>query len=39
MLLAGIDPCFSCSDRSVTVRRSGEEAVVIPWEQLSQFGK
>src|SRR5512133_1959545 len=37
MILAGIDPCFSCSDRSVSVRRSGEPQPWT-WEMLRQYG-
>ena len=36
MLLAGIDPCFSCSDRMVTIhRRRGESTTLWTWDQLS----
>jgi NADH-quinone oxidoreductase subunit D len=38
MLLAGIDPCFSCSDRSVSLRRSEDEAELWSWETLRQYG-
>jgi NADH-quinone oxidoreductase subunit D len=34
MILAGIDPCFSCNDRTVIV--NGEQAWT--WEQLRQYG-
>jgi len=34
MLLAGIDPCFSCNDRMVVL--NGEN--VMTWEQLRQYG-
>ncbi len=37
MLLAGIDPCFSCNDRSVTIRRAGESQL-WSWEELRRFG-
>jgi len=37
MLLAGIDPCFSCSDRSVSVVRAGKEEH-LTWEALRQYG-
>ncbi len=37
MLLAGIDPCFSCSDRLVTVRRGGD-AETWTWKRLRQYG-
>lgn len=37
MILAGIDPCFSCNDRSVRLRRPGHEDEVLPlkpfWKQ------
>ena len=38
MLLAGIDPCFSCNDRMVTVNRGGKDPVNWTWEQLRQYG-
>ncbi len=34
MILAGIDPCFSCNDRMVVL--NGEK--VMTWEQLRQYG-
>ena len=34
MLLAGIDPCFSCNDRMVVL--NGES--LMTWEQLRQYG-
>ncbi len=37
MILAGIDPCFSCSDRSVSVQRGGEPQLWT-WEALRQYG-
>lgn len=37
MILAGIDPCFSCNDRSVLIRRpDGEQH--WDWETLRQYG-
>jgi NADH-quinone oxidoreductase subunit D len=38
MLLAGIDPCFSCNDRSVTINRGGKLQTDWTWEQLRQHG-
>ena len=38
MLLAGIDPCFSCNDRSVTINRGGNLQANWTWEQLRQYG-
>ena len=37
MLLVGIDPCFSCNDRMITVRRenSSEE---LSWEDIRKYG-
>jgi NADH-quinone oxidoreductase subunit D len=37
MLLAGIDPCFSCNDRLVTIRRA-RSADTWTWAQLRQYG-
>jgi len=38
MILSGIDPCFSCNDRLVTVRRNHHEPQVWTWEQLRRYG-
>ena len=38
MILSGIDPCFSCNDRLVTVRRNHYESEVWTWEQLRRYG-
>jgi ech hydrogenase subunit E len=37
MILSGIDPCFSCNDRSVTIRAAGQ-ARVWSWEELRLYG-
>jgi len=37
MLIAGIDPCFSCNDRLVTIRRRGD-AETWTWSRLRQYG-
>ncbi len=37
MLVAGIDPCFSCNDRAVTIRRPGDEQRWT-WARLRQHG-
>jgi ech hydrogenase subunit E len=38
MILSGIDPCFSCSDRMVSVIRNDRPADVWSWEALRQYG-
>ncbi len=39
MILAGIDPCFSCNDRAVTIRPvSGEEGRAWSWADLRRYG-
>jgi NADH-quinone oxidoreductase subunit D len=39
MILSGIDPCFSCNDRMVSIRKNGEEkAEFIQWEDLRNLG-
>jgi ech hydrogenase subunit E len=41
MMLAGIDPCFSCNDRSFTIHRpgsKGEQNQVWTWEDLRHYG-
>jgi NADH-quinone oxidoreductase subunit D len=37
MILAGIDPCFSCNDRSVTIRKEGVSQV-WSWDELRRYG-
>ena len=37
MMLAGIDPCFSCNDRTVTIRRSGATQDWA-WDDLRRYG-
>lgn len=38
MILVGIDPCFSCNDRAVLLRRPQAEAEVWSWARLRQYG-
>jgi NADH-quinone oxidoreductase subunit D len=35
-LLAGIDPCFSCNDRSVVINRPGRGRQVLTWDALKR---
>ncbi len=37
MIMVGIDPCFSCNDRSITVRRRGGDEC-WSWEELRRYG-
>jgi NADH-quinone oxidoreductase subunit D len=37
MIMVGIDPCFSCNDRSITVRRPGASER-WSWEDLRRYG-
>jgi ech hydrogenase subunit E len=37
MIMAGIDPCFSCNDRSLTLRRAGD-TTRWTWEDLRLHG-
>jgi NADH-quinone oxidoreductase subunit D len=37
MILAGIDPCFSCSDRMVIINRKNQSQE-WSWEDLRQYG-
>ena len=37
MILSGIDPCFSCNDRSITINR-GSDSQAWSWEELRQYG-
>lgn len=38
MILAGIDPCFSCNDRSVTLNQDQGKSEMWSWEQLRRYG-
>jgi NADH-quinone oxidoreductase subunit D len=39
MILVGVDPCFSCNDRSVVVRREDKGTRDhMTWEELRQYG-
>ncbi|NJL95240.1 MAG: NADH dehydrogenase subunit [Anaerolineae bacterium] len=38
LLLAGVDPCFSCNDRTVRVRQAGAGDQLLRWGQLRQYG-
>ena len=37
MIMVGIDPCFSCNDRALTVRRRGDSKE-WSWEELRLYG-
>jgi NADH-quinone oxidoreductase subunit D len=37
MILAGIDPCFSCNDRIATVHRTGDPQP-MNWEDIRKYG-
>ena len=39
MILAGIDPCFSCNDRTVQLKQAGNgHSSLMTWEDLRQHG-
>ncbi len=39
MILAGIDPCFSCNDRLVQIRKVGDSSPhQMTWEELRKYG-
>ena len=38
MILAGIDPCFSCNDRTVEIRRPGQVNEVWDWQTFRKQG-
>jgi ech hydrogenase subunit E len=38
MILAGVDPCFSCNDRMVTIRRGAARPHSWTWEDLRRYG-
>jgi len=37
MLIAGMDPCFSCNDRMVTVHRKNDSNTMT-WSELREYG-
>ncbi|MCC7209660.1 MAG: nickel-dependent hydrogenase large subunit [Anaerolineae bacterium] len=40
MILVGIDPCFSCNDRAVVLRRRGQDnPALLDWDALRQLGQ
>lgn len=38
MILAGVDPCFSCNDRMVTIARPNSDGDSWTWGRLRQYG-
>ena len=39
MILVGIDPCFSCNDRAVSVRRANsDDGRAWSWAELRRYG-
>jgi NADH-quinone oxidoreductase subunit D len=38
MLLAGIDPCFSCNDRMVQVHSTSKPTQLMNWDDLRNYG-
>jgi ech hydrogenase subunit E len=38
MILTGIDPCFSCNDRMISLRDPAGSRELWSWEQLRQYG-
>ncbi len=39
IIIAAIDPCFSCTDRSFSVRRGrGKPGDLIPWDGIRSYG-
>lgn len=37
MLIVGMDPCFSCNDRMITVRRK-DNSQTMSWSELREYG-
>ncbi|HEY9076787.1 MAG TPA: nickel-dependent hydrogenase large subunit [Anaerolineaceae bacterium] len=37
MLLSGIDPCFSCNDRMITIQKEGKTQTVS-WNSIREYG-
>jgi ech hydrogenase subunit E len=38
MILVGVDPCFSCNDRSIVIRPRDSDPELWTWENLRQYG-
>lgn len=38
MILSGVDPCFSCNDRMITIRPADGQPSGWTWEMLRQYG-
>jgi len=38
MLIAGMDPCFSCNDRLVTTVGTSGDRKTWSWKQLREYG-
>ena len=38
MILVGVDPCFSCNDRTMAISRGGDACQRWTWEELRQYG-
>ncbi len=38
IVIAAIDPCFSCTDRSISVKRGRKSAGIMRWEELRAYG-
>jgi NADH-quinone oxidoreductase subunit D len=38
LILAGIDPCFSCNDRAVVLRSEQGQGQIWTWEKLRRYG-
>lgn len=39
MIMVGIDPCFSCNDRMVSLKDSNGDESTITWTQLREYGQ
>ena len=37
IVIAAIDPCFSCTDRLTSIKRAGEKRSVLAWEDLRAY--
>ena len=38
IVIAAIDPCFSCTDRLIGVKEKGLKRRTMKWEQLREYG-
>ncbi len=38
IVIAAIDPCFSCTDRMIGIKQDGRPTTLLPWEEVRRSG-